>query len=206
MIYIRIDQIMLGQMRGNKDVGLYSAALRFSEIWYFIPVVIVNSVMPTLTKLRQESEEKYYQRLKQLFSTLVTVAYAIAIPMTFFSTYLITSFYGQIYKEAGTILSIHIWTAVFVFLGVGISPWLFNENMIKFSLFQTGLGAIINIILNLFFIPLWGGIGVAIATLISQIFVGYLTLLVSKKTRVIFRLETQAIFFASLKISPKVTG
>ena len=193
MIYIRIDQVMLGQMRGNKDVGVYSAALRFSEIWYFIPVGIVNSVMPSLTKLRQESEKRYFQRTKQLFKILVAVAYAIAIPMTFLSSFLITSFYGQEYREAGTVLSIHIWTAVFVFLGTGMSPWIANEKMFHFAVFQTWLGAIINFTLNLLFIPLWGAIGVAIATLISQIFAAYLALLVSKKTRVIFRLETQAI-------------
>lgn len=193
MIYIRIDQIMLAQIAGNRAVGLYSAALRFSEIWYFIPTVIVSSVMPSLTQARQESEVKYLQRIQQLLNNLVKVAYAIAIPMTFISTYLMTSLYGQTYKEAGTILAIHIWTAVFVFLGVGMSPWVINDNMFRFSLFQTSLGAIINIVLNSIFIPHWGVIGAAIATLVSQVFAAYFALLATKKTRVIFKLETQAI-------------
>jgi PST family polysaccharide transporter len=113
--------------------------------------------------------------------------------MTFISTYLVTSLYGQTYKEAGTILAIHIWTAVFVFLGVGMSPWIINDNMFKFSLFQTSLGAIINIVVNCIFIPLWGVMGAAIATLVSQVFAAYVALLATKKTRVIFKMETKAI-------------
>jgi PST family polysaccharide transporter len=46
ILYMRIDQIMLAQMMGNEEVGLYSAVLIFSEIWYFIPTIIVSSIIP----------------------------------------------------------------------------------------------------------------------------------------------------------------
>ena len=101
MIYMRIDQIMLAQMAGNREVGIYSAALRFSEIWYFIPAVIVSSVMPSLTQAKQENEELYLRRTQQLFDNLVRLAYAIALPMTFIATRLVTSVYGQAYSDAG---------------------------------------------------------------------------------------------------------
>ena len=39
MVYMKIDQIMLGQILGDESVGIYSAALRISEIWYFIPMI-----------------------------------------------------------------------------------------------------------------------------------------------------------------------
>ena len=193
MIYMRIDQIMLSQMAGNRAVGLYSAALRFSEIWYFIPIAIVSSVMPSLTQAKQESEELFLTRMQQLFNNLVKVAYAIAIPMTFISTFLVMSFYGQAYKEAGIILAIHIWTAVFVFLGVGMSPWILNEHLIKFSFYQTTMGAIANIILNIILIPKYGGIGAAISTLASQIIAAYIALIITKKSRIIFKLESKSL-------------
>jgi len=193
MIYMRIDQIMLAQLAGNREVGIYSAALRFSEIWYFIPTVIVSSVMPMLTQARQESEKIYLRRIQQLFNNLVRVAYVIAVPMTFISTFLVTSLYGQAYKEAGTILAIHIWSAVFVFLGVGMSPWIINENLIKFSFYQTLIGAITNIILNIILIQRFGSIGAAISTLVSQIMAAYIVLALTKKTRLIFTFETNSL-------------
>jgi PST family polysaccharide transporter len=193
MVYIRIDQIMLAQLVGNHAVGVYSAAVRLSEIWYFIPSVIVSSVMPALTQVRQESEEIYLQRIQQLFNNLVRIAYAIALPMTFIATFLITSFYGQAYAEAGTILAIHIWAAVFVFIGVGMSPWLLNEGLLKYSIFQTVTGALVNIGLNIFLIPRYGGIGAAIATLISQIIASFASNIVVPELRIIFNMQLRAL-------------
>ena len=63
MIYMRIDRIMLGQIIGDKAVGVYSAATRISEIWYFIPMTVSSSVMPSIFKAKEISEELYYQRI-----------------------------------------------------------------------------------------------------------------------------------------------
>lgn len=193
MIYMRIDQIMLAQIKGDNEVGIYSAALRFSEIWYFIPTIIVSSVMPSLTQARIESEETYFKHLQQLLSGLARIAYLIILPMTFLSSTAITFLYGQAYGNAGHILAIHIWTAIFVFMGVGMSPWIINENLVKFSLFQTVMGAVVNIVLNIYLIPKLGGKGAAISTLIAQLFAAYLALLISGKTRKLFFMETRAL-------------
>ena len=193
MIYMRIDQIMLSQMAGNRAVGLYSAALRFSEIWYFIPTVIVSSVMPSLTQVKQESEELFFMRMQQLFKNLVKLAYAIAIPMTFISTFLVTCLYGQAFKEAGTILAVHIWSAIFVFIGVGMSPWLLNEGLLKYSLIQTFIGAIINVILNIFLIPKYAGLGASIATVVAYGFAAFLLNALFSKTKIMFKLQLKAL-------------
>jgi len=193
MIYMRIDQVMLAQMIDNKEVGIYSAALRFSEIWYFIPTVIVSSVMPSLTRAKIESEETYLKRLQQLFRWLVRIAYLIALPMTFVSSILVTFVYGLDYQRSGLILAIHIWTAVFVFMGVGSTPWTINENAIKYSLLQTISGAVINISLNLILIPLFSGVGAAIATLIAQIFSSFLINAFIPKLRVLFLIELRSL-------------
>ena len=193
MIYMRIDQIMLAQMQGDREVGIYSAALRFSEIWYFIPTVIVSSVMPVLTELRLKSTENYLQRLQQLFNNLVKVAYMIAVPMTFMSKFLITMLYGSLYKPAGIILAIHIWAAVFVFLGVGMSPWIINEGLVRFSLVQTVCGAVINVALNVILIPKYGGVGAAISTLISQFLASFVSNLTLPRLRVIFWMQMKAL-------------
>jgi O-antigen/teichoic acid export membrane protein len=52
-----------------------------------------------------------------------------------------------------------------------------------FSLVTHGLGALINVILNIILIPLYGALGAAIATVVSYSASSYLTLFISKKTR-----------------------
>ena len=51
-IYMRIDQVMIKEMLDNKAVGNYAAAVRLSEAWYFIPVVISNSLSPAIVNAK----------------------------------------------------------------------------------------------------------------------------------------------------------
>jgi len=167
MIYMKIDQIMLGKMVGEKAVGIYSAATRVSEVWYFIPIAIVTSASPAIIEAKQIGQEIYHRRIQQLFNTMTVLALAIAIPITLISTPLITTLFGHTYEDAGIVLSIHIWAALFVFWGVAQSPWNLAEDLIGLSLQKTVIGAITNVALNLVLIPSYTSNGAAIATLIS---------------------------------------
>lgn len=198
MIYMRIDQIMLSAMIDNKEVGIYSAALRLSEIWYFVPTVIVSSVIPALVKAKAESEEIYLNNLRNLFNILIVIAYSIALPITLISTKIVHVLYGPDYISAGNILAVHIWTAVFVFMGVGSTPWTINENAVKYSLLQTVSGIIVNISLNLVLIPHYGGIGAAISTLIAQVFACFAINALLVKTRQLFYIELNAMLYPLL--------
>jgi PST family polysaccharide transporter len=195
MIYMRIDQIMLGQILGDKEVGIYTAATRLSEVWYFIPTTIVSSMAPIITKLKTNNNVAYNGQVQKLFNILSLIAFPIAIIMTFLSPSLVSMLYGNGYLKSGDILSIHIWTSIFVFLGVGRNPWLLNEGLTRFSFSTNGMGAIVNILLNLIFIPRFGGIGAAVATLVSQIIASYLMNLFYRKTRPLFIMQSKALCF-----------
>jgi len=192
-IYSRIDQVMLAQLTGERELGLYSAALRLSEAWYAIPMAVVASVSPALIASYARSPEQYYARLQKLFNSLVGLAYLVAIPMSLLSSTLILWLYGPQFAGAGTVLMVHVWTAPFVFLGAGLNPWVINEGMTKFYLVQTTAGAVINTLLNLFLIPKFGAVGAAIATLVSQALAAYLMLGTTSKTRRIFYMQTKAL-------------
>jgi len=192
IVYMRIDQLMLGEMLGNHAVGLYSAATRVSEVWYFIPVAIASSVFPNIIEAKRESEELYYGRIAKLFRLMSILSLSIVIPFTFLSGHVIQFLYGTGYLGAGNVLSIHVWAAVFVFLGVAQGPWTLNEGLMKLALQRTVIGAVTNIMLNLILIPIYGIIGAAIATLISQALASFFLNVTDKRTRKIFSLQLQS--------------
>jgi len=196
MLYMRIDQVMLAEMIGEREVGLYSAALRLSEVWYFIPAIIVSSVIPSITEYRARSMELYYQRLQQLYILLTRVAYTVAIPMTFLASPIISLVYGESYSPAGIILAVHIWSAVFVFFSVATIPWTLNEGAMNITMYQTIFGAALNILLNLYLIPLYGGLGCAIATTLSYGLCAWVVNCCFKKTREIFQMQTRSLVAA----------
>ena len=53
-IYLKIDQIMLGQMTNNQEVAIYSIAAQVSEIFYFIPVILLNSFSPSIYQSKKD--------------------------------------------------------------------------------------------------------------------------------------------------------
>jgi polysaccharide transporter, PST family len=193
MIYMRIDQIMLGQMIGDKAVGIYSAATRISEVWYFIPMTVSSSVMPSIFKAKEIGEELYYQRIGRLNRGLVWLAIAVAIIMTFIANPLTIMLFGDSYIESGLILSIHIWASVFVFTGVATSGWFIAESLTYLSLYRTLSGAIVNVLLNIFLIPIYGGVGAAIATIIAQAVASFISNGVNPKTRKLFKIQIKSL-------------
>lgn len=193
MLYMRIDQIMLGQMIGDEAVGVYSAAVRISEIWYFVPTAIVASVFPAILESKKRSEIQYYNRLQRLYDFVVWVSISIALPMTFLSTSVVSFLFGAIYIDAGAILAVHIWTAIFVFLGVASGQWFLAENRQVLSLQRAVLGAVVNVVLNIFLIPQYGALGAAWATVIAQLSAALLFDLIQKETRLMFIMKLKSM-------------
>ena len=193
VIYLKIDQVMLRWLADSTEVGVYAVAARFSEVWYFIPTAIVASVFPDMIKLRESNESRFTHRLQQLFDSLAVLGMLIAMLVTLFAPWVIPLFFGADYAASVPILVIHTWASVFIFMRAALSKWILIENALYFSLLTQGLGAISNVILNYFLIPLYGGAGAAWATLISYAIASFLALLLYSRTRPIFWLMLNAL-------------
>jgi PST family polysaccharide transporter len=195
LIYMKIDMVMLGGMVGDKAVGIYAAATRISEVWYFIPVIIYSSLYPSILKTKKISEELYYSRLQKLFDLMSGLSFVIAIPITFLSNVIINAFYKTSYAGAGTILAIHIWAVPFVFLGVAQTSWDLAENLTGLALKRALIGALTNILLNFVLIPRYSGVGAAVSTVVAYAVSGCLANVISKRTMPIFVCQLKSLFF-----------
>lgn len=196
-LYMRIDQIMLGQLVGDEAVGVYSAAVRVSEVWYFIPMTIVASVFPSIIEAKKKSHELYQQRLKNLFELMVILALALALPISFMSEWIMAILYGQGYSDSAQVLVIHVWTGLFVFSGVASSRWFIVENLQKYTFYRTLAGCLVNIGLNFLLIPKYGPIGSAWASVISQAVASMFFNVFSARTRPVFYMQIQAFALSS---------
>jgi len=197
-VYMKIDQIMIKEMLGAKEVGLYAAAVKLSEAWYFIPMAIASSLYPAIINARVYQKEVYYQKIQNLFDLMVWIAVSIALPTTFLSTLVVEFLYGKEYLGSSSVLIIHIWTAVFVFLGVASSKYLLAENFIKKTFYRTFIGALLNIIMNYYLIRIIGIQGAAISTLVSHFFAAYLYDIFDKDLRNMFIFKTKSLLFYRL--------
>ena len=192
-IYMKIDQVMLKEMLDAKAVGVYAAAVKLCEAWYFVPGVAAASLFPAVIEARKKSETLYDERVQNLYDLMVWASVAVALPTTLLADWVILILYGTNFQEAADVLRIYIWAGVFVTLGIASSKWLVVENLQRYLFYSTALGALLNVGCNLWFIPIYGIKGAAFATLVAQGTVGFLSLSFFKKTRHNFLLAAKSL-------------
>ncbi|UFS72697.1 flippase [Geomonas sp. RF6] len=167
MICLRVDQVILGQISNPKELGVYAAAVRVAELWFFLPSAIIASVFPNIIKAKEVDEEEFYKRLQKLFNFLAFAGYAVAIPVTFLGPFVINLLYGKAYSGAAPMLIILIWSDLFINLAMARGAYLFAMNWTWILLGVNAVAAVVNIALNLVLIPHYGGTGAAVASLLS---------------------------------------
>jgi O-antigen/teichoic acid export membrane protein len=200
-LYMQIDKIMLGTLLPSKTgVGIYSAATSIAQMWYFVPLAIITSYKPVIMNKKNLGDEKeYLGSVQNLYSIVAWTGIIFGVLILIFSKLIVSLLYGPEYAEAANILSVSIWAGTFAMLGSARGEtWLICEGLQRYSMIYVGFGAIVNIILNYLFIPLYGGIGAAIATLISQISVSLIAPFFFKPTRISSKMMLKAFLIRKL--------
>lgn len=193
ILYLRVDQLLLALLADARAVGIYSAALRISECWVFIPMALIASYYPAITKLQTDGETSYEPQLQALFTRVTICSWICALPISLFSRPLITTIFGAAYAAAGSVLAIHVLTGVFAGLSVISGRWMIDNGLRFAPLRRNLIGLAVNILLNILLIPYYGATGSALATLVSVITVAYLSDLLHPRTRGIFIMKTKAL-------------
>lgn len=192
-LYLRINQVMLGEMAGDEALGVFSAAVRLSEIWYFIPMIIASSVFPSLVKSKHLGEDVYHSRMQKYYDVSAILAYTLSVPASLLAPFLMSMLYGESYKGSETIFSIHIWGCLFVFIGVARFYFLLSEGLVKTSFACTFLGLASNIALNLILIPKYQGMGAAISSVCSYFLSDYLSSFIFRPLQQTGWMQTKAL-------------
>jgi O-antigen/teichoic acid export membrane protein len=171
--YLRIDQVMIGSMLGDEEVGIYSVAVRLAEVWFFLSSVVYYSFFPGIVEAHAMSEDLFYERLQRLYNIMAFLGYLIALPMSFIATPLVIATFGAAYTQAGLVLAVLVWGNLFTSLELARNSFLTAMNWTRINLLTLSLGAMLNIVLNYFLIPRYGGMGAAISSCISYWFAAH---------------------------------
>lgn len=191
-IYMRIDQVMIQHILGSRDLGIYSAATRISEIWYFVPVAIVAAAAPNLTRSYESSVIAYTHEMRRLLRVMVVMSLVAAALLTAFSSLIVPILFGQAYAAAAPVLAIQAWAGVFVAVGVATSPWFVNTGLMRYGVYQAVAGMITSICSNILLIPIYGLIGSAVSLVISYAVSAVFINACFPQTRSLFAMQMKA--------------
>ncbi|CDT88208.1 putative Polysaccharide biosynthesis protein [Vibrio coralliirubri] len=181
IIYLKSDILMMKYILDDRAVGVYSAAVRITELAYVLPIIFMVAVFPSMMKKKMNGEAEEFGKV--LLCVLFYSGTLIAIILFQLSDFIINIIYGSDYGGSIIVLSIHCFTLPFVFSRAYISKWIIVEELYFLSLITQTSGAVVNIIGNYILIPIYGPSGAAVSTLISFLFASFIPLLFFKRSR-----------------------
>lgn len=166
IIYVKADHIIIHALLGERAVGIYSAAIRISELWAIVPVIVSASLFPAILSAKT-APLLYQKRMQRLYAFLLWGGALYALSLTLWSDRLIVWLYGESFQPAASVLRIHVWSSVFMGLLVSSGKWLVAEHRTRAVLERAVLGAAINLGLNAALIPVYGMQGAAWSSVIA---------------------------------------
>lgn len=199
-VYGQTDKMMLKQMLNQNEVGYYSIAQTISNMWVFILAAIIDSIYPTIMRLYQQNKKEFEQKNKQLYAIVFYLSLFVSLGILILGGFVIKVLYGNDYLPAALPLKIITWYTAFSYLGVARNAWIVCENKQKYLKYMYVCAAIINIILNLIFIPILGAAGAALASLITEMSTSLILPLMWKDMRKNVKLMIEGIFLKGVFI------
>ena len=192
-VFLRVDQVMIGNMIGKEQVGYFAVASKFVEMLAFIPTIVANTVCPLLVKIKDEDQQRYQQKAQQFLDTVVWATALCALATSLLAPWLVGYTFGESYLPAIPILSILAYKAVAVGLNVASGQLLIIDKRQKWFVLRSFSGLLVCVMLNLYVIPRWGATGVAYIAIATQLVAGWLIHILIPPYRRVFAMQCKAI-------------
>ena len=198
-IYGQADKIMLKSMVDNSAVALYNASTLLAGLVVIIPTTLIEGFRPDIMDAKLHDEALYQKRLRQLYAIIFWACIAYGLFITFFAKQIILIVYGAKYIGAVGSLSLIVWYTSFSYFGAINNVFMVAEDRIKWVQVTTLTGAICNVILNFALIPIWGIVGAALASFLTQFLANFVLMAVIPDLRKGFGIMVRGITLRNIK-------
>ena len=168
-VYQQTDKIMLKQIVGDAEVGFYAAAVTCAGMVNFVYLSIIDSVRPVIYQKQKESIKKFEDLIRLSYGTIGWLSVLQCIAFTLFAPLIIKILFGSDYLPSVKLLQIVVWFTAFAHIGLVQDVWILSQEKQHYIWKLNLAGVIVNIILNLILIPLIGGTGAAIASVVARV-------------------------------------
>lgn len=174
MLLGQTDRIMIVNMLGEKEVGLYSAAVVCANLTEFVFLAIIDSFRPVVLSAQQCAKQEYETQIARLYAIVIYLALLQSIFIAILAKPIVWIMYGSAYDGSVGILRLLVWYTAFSHIGSARMVWIYAEGRQRLLCLMNFWGAMVNIGLNWILIPVWGASGAAFASLVTQFFTNFI--------------------------------
>ena len=169
-LHTTIDTVILGFMMSDVVVGYYSAASKINRVVYLVIATTLSTFMPRSSYYLENSRaDEYDSMMRKCASLTVFFTLPASVGLLLLSEPLIVLFCGAQYLPA--VNTMRVLCPIVFINGIGTfmnQVVLVPQRKERIILIAQITGSILNVILNIAFIPVWGVFGAALATLIVE--------------------------------------
>lgn len=172
LIAFQIDQVILPILLGSYTaVGYYSAAYKLLQALMFLPSVYVTAILPVFSKLHVSSKASLKFGYIKSFKYLTILGLPIAVGTTLLAKDIILLIYKSGFYPSILALQILIWAIPIIFLNYLLGTSITSIDKQRETVKIIFLSMVLNIGLNVIFIPKYSFIAAAVITVITELFV-----------------------------------
>lgn len=164
---LRADTIMLEDMRGKTDTGIYGAAVRLSEMAHLIAPMVITVLLPKLAALVKTGGRKLMDLESRGAGLMTSVGFLSMLGLMVGGPPAIRWLFGPAYGAAEGVLLVHCLSVIPLFMMEWRSAVLIAMDRAMLGAAVSWTAGVLNIILNLAWIPVHGPLGAAWATVVS---------------------------------------
>lgn len=182
-VFAQTGRIILKLMLGNAETGFYSVAVNCAGLLGFVFPAIIDAFRPSVLEKKKISQQEYEKAVINLYAVVFQLALIFSLVLFVFAELVIEVLYGDDYNGAVSILRVIVWYSAFSYFGGAKDVWILAEEKQKYLIVLNAAGAVVNLSLNFLLIPIWGGVGAALASLVTQIFANIIMCIIIKPLR-----------------------
>ena len=181
-IYINSDSIMLGMLATDYNVGLYSVAVKIYSMVKALLNGIITVAIPRMAYYSSKYPNKFCELGEKIFKSSILFLLPVVLLLFLLSDNIVIFLSGYEFVSAGLTIKILSLGLIFaVFANLFCNGVLIVKKKEKYVLKATIIAALVNLILNIFFINIFQQNGAAITTVLSEFIVMFYTYKKAKK-------------------------
>jgi O-antigen/teichoic acid export membrane protein len=167
-IFMKVDQLMVASILGNKALGNYATAATLSQGLAFIPAIIAAVNAPAFAALRIADRTSYQTRIALLVRYTAIFAALLCIVLSTLSPIIVSTVFGTGFYDSISVFSLLVFNNIFVFVGLIQGIFIINESLQRITLIATVVAAICALTLNFLLVPIFGLAGACFSVILSN--------------------------------------
>lgn len=175
-VFMDIDTVMISMLRGDLMTGWYAAAQKVLRLFTFIPGSFSQAMLPAMSREADRSREGVARTLMRSTRYLLMIGLPIAGVGYVLADPIVQLFYGPAYGQGAGALKILIWSVPFAFLNGVLVAAVGAVNRERQGMYITLGAGLFSALSNFVVVPLFGHLGAASTSLLSEIFIVVLQL------------------------------